>query len=330
VYRKFLIGGCEIRMATVARKLLDRGDECWIVAARSRGKQARQVCEMTGLPRRNVVLLGRLRFQERLHRWLREVEPDVVDFQYPSGLEEFPTPKGSRAVVTVHGWQSVPGPGLVSDVLISVSRLPKDSPARAGRRCFEVWNGVDLDRFQFDPGHGEGIAFFGRPDLQKTGPLARVWDRLPRVDVYGPANYRLRKRLGKRGIPPHVHLCGAADTSQRMQGYRVIFCSALTALEALAQGRLIIAGQDALGYPGQAIAPRPETMEELSAMQFGAGTPGRRPTNADEILEEVGWLMSNEHAELRRFYRDYMEKHHDAAKQAARVREVYEEALVWR
>ncbi len=321
VYNWFLMGGCEVRMATLARNLLRRGDDCWVVAARTRGDQARRVCRMANLPREHLLLLGGFRFAERLHRWLCEVRPDVIDYQYPSGLEQFPVPEGSRAVVTVHGWEQLPAQGQVSDYMISVCRLPPDSPARVNRQCFEIWNGVDLERFHFHDDPGEGIAFFGRVEMRKMRALMRVWDRLEQLDLYGPLERRTRRAFRSQHPPRCAHLYKQADPVQVMPSYKVIFCSGLVALEAMAQGRLVVVGHD------EAIVPRPEIMQELSAAKFAAVPPGQGLSEPGRILEEVSWLLSNSHLGLRRFYRDYVAQYHDATKQAEQVRRVYEEAV---
>jgi glycosyltransferase involved in cell wall biosynthesis len=308
-------------MASLARELLRRGDECWVVAARTRGRQARQVCEMTKLPRERLVLLGRWGFAEKLQRWLSDMKPEVIDYQHPSGLRTFPVPAGSRAVVTVHGWEDAPAPGKISDLLITVCRLPEDSPARISRRCFEIWNGVDLERFRFHPEPGEGIAFVGRLMPRKMGPLMGLWEHLEQVDIVGPVDRQARRALDLRRLPAHVRLRGSGDPAEAMQRYRVIFGSGLVALEAMAQGRLLMAGHS------RAVAPRPEGMAAFSASKFTEGPPETQGRGVTEALEEVRWLLAEPHPELRRFYREYVEQHHDMRKQAARVREVYEEAV---
>jgi hypothetical protein len=109
-----------------------------------------------------------------------------------------------------------------------------------------------------------------------------------------------------------------------MRRYRVIFGSGLVALEAMAQGRLLMAGH------GRAAAPRPEGMAAFSASKFTEGPPETEGRSLAEVREEIRWLLAEPHLELRRFYREYVEQHHDARQQAARVREVYEEALASR
>ncbi len=315
-------GGCERRMGDLCRWMNDNGAEAWIVAAAADNIGLTILHGQCGLPTNRVRLMEPGGNLERfLVDQVSELGATVVDHQWwGAGIPHggFPVP----AVATLHGRVPYPPGGFYQGILSVETMVDHRFLRTLAPRYAQVWNWVDLERFPFVPALGQGAAFFGRSfKTVNVRKVASLWPGT--IDCYGVATASLDN------LPENAHWLGFADPAALMPKYRVIFASAQVALEAMAVGRHVIAGQE-FDYtvPGGVLVT-PQNVDHLAPMQFYCEDLGEVvERTAEEVYEQFLIAMSEDRLEERRTLRGWVEDHHDRDVQCGKILGFYEEAVL--
>jgi len=327
IYNVLHAGGCEMRMAEIAKVLRDRGDEVWLLGSGVTPEGEVALYEHVGIPREGWVLTSDAQcqpFMEWILPTLRDLRPDVADVQWNC---QIPKDLGVPTVVTAHGDVPMPAKGEYNwQAFIQVETFESEYYARDLCPIYaEVWNWVDLDRFHFSADRGDGVAFFGR--LFKTPNLRTVWERYDgRIHVYG-----MKYPEDNFPWPPNAEWRGFTDPAKVMADYAVIFGGARVALEGLATGRAVIAGYPWPGWVPWGDLVTRSNIADMAARQFVGRY--RDDGTMDAPTAEHVWgalqcaLVQRDLPASSRELRSWVEEHHEMRKQVAKIREVYEKAI---
>lgn len=331
VYNVIHAGGCEMRMAEIAKVLRARGDEVFLLGSGITPEGEVALYEHVGIPREWVLTSdGAAKpFIDWIIPALRRLRPDVVDLQWNC---QIPNDLGMPTVVTAHGDVPMPAKGEYNwQGFIQVETFEQEYYARDLCPVYaEVWNWVDLERFPFSLDKGDGVVFFGR--LFKTPNLRTVWERYKgRIHVYG-----MKYPEDKFPWPEHAEWRGFTDPAAIMRDYQVVFGGARVALEGLATGRAVVAGYPWPGWIPWADAVTPHNVAAMSARQFVARCRDDGSGNVLPPTPEFVWqqfriaLMQHTIPGFRQALRRWIEEHHEMHAQIGKIRNVYERVLVMR
>ncbi|MFA7000424.1 MAG: hypothetical protein WC241_04950 [Candidatus Paceibacterota bacterium] len=314
-------GGCERRLGDLVRWLLDNGDQAWICVSGCTNDGLSIIYRQCGVPNDRLrVMPPGGDYETFALELLREVDADIIDVQWLSSVpEHFPC----RAVYTIHGEQSLPPPGWF-DGLISVETMGDHHPARTTTPLYrEIWNWVPLERFPFQEKLGKGACFIGRSfKMVNAKKVAEHWQGV--IDCYGSAVTDVND------LPSGMRWLGWVDPEGIIYKYRVVFASAQVALEAMAAGRLVIAGQDFQETVPAGHLVTPDNVAHLACNQFYSwdrGNPSLRHPTSKEVYEQFCHAMAHDLLAERRELRAWVEQHHDKDTQIRKIREFYQEVL---
>jgi len=323
VYNTWHAGGCEMRAAEICQVLREQGDEVFLVgtALTVEGAEVLRRYQL-GAECMHIVGAGD-NHRQLLYDCVAGLRPDVVDVQWVCSAPEFPFP----TVATGHGDIPLPEAGRFHGYITVESFEPEYAGNSIAPVYAEIWNWVDCGKFAFNEELGDGWCFFGR--LFKADNLRAVWDRYGgRIHIYG---MRYPEDSWIDQVPPNVRWMGLGNPIETMRQYRVVFGSARVALEALASGRFVLAGQPWTGWIPETRLVQPHLLPEMSARQFATrarvGTPNLAPEPwADSIIAE---LLSTfcENLAMRQACRTYIEDQHEMRKQIGKIRRVYEQVI---
>ena len=321
-YGVLMPGGCERRMGDIVRWLIDHGDEAWIAANIPRFDGVRLLVEQCGVPLDRMFFFedngGAIRASSMsiwINKIAKRVKADVVDVQWHPGYEqiEYPCP----AVATLHGIVGAPPPSIFQGVVAVEDRLVNGSHYKHGAAV--VWNWVNLRRFPFREELGEGICSAGREfkgiNVRK---VLLHYDKV--IDGYGtPAE-------PDQEWPITYHWHGFQDLAEVFPRYRVVLASAQTAMEAMAAGRLVIAGQtphvNMASVKPAGFLVVPANVETLAQQSFAYC---EEEPSALEVWLDCKHALEHDMLEERRALRAWVEERHNIDTQIAQIREYYEE-----
>ncbi len=112
--------------------------------------------------------------------------------------------------------------------------------------------------------------------------------------------------------------------------YRVVFASAQVALESMAAGRLVIAGQNFFNTVPAGCLVTPDNVEHLAMNQFYSWDRGNislRHATSEEVYAEFQRAMMNDFTEERWALRQWVEENHDQNTQIGKIRDFYQEII---
>ena len=226
-----------------------------------------------------------------------------------------------RQIYTLHGCAQ-PIPDLTFDGILSVESVELPFPIQHANQHFRhVNNWVDTERFPFQKQLGEGACFIGRNfKTVNVMKVAAYWDGV--IDCYGIAEASMAN------WPPNMRWMGYGDPAEILPRYRVVFGSAQVALEALAVGRFVIAGQNYI-FPPAGMLVTPQNIAKLADYQFYTNQRGPKsvePTG-EQVYAEFQRAMADDNPKARWKMRQYVLEHHDPDIQMDKVRDFYEEVL---
>jgi hypothetical protein len=314
-------------MGDLCRWLLDNGDDCYILASTFDALGEAVLHGQCGVPLDRVIYYNTGNgfycdhIQDFFHEHLVKLGCDLVDVQWFPGYDVVPFP--CKAVATMHGVTSAPPPSIFSGIIAVEAGL--GFPA-AWKHYATVMNWVNLHRFPFLEKLGEGLCFGGRAfkniNVRKVLPFYQG-----AIDGYGTSN------APQMNMPPNWRWHGFADLAQVFPKYRIVFGSAQVAMEAIAAGRLVIAGQS-LHLPAGAmggLVPEgclvtPANIEQQALEHSFGYRHGKEPT-AEEVWAEVQKALANDFTEERKAMRGWIEERHSMDVQCGRIRNFYEEVL---
>jgi hypothetical protein len=323
-------GGCERRMGDLCRWFLDNGDEAWIVGSKANDMGYAMLHGQCGVPPSRTIWMhdevpgGSI--EEFIMAMAQELKADIIDHQW-WGMGIPTSWEGIKAVATLHGYVGLPHSPFY-DGVISVEDLPLAHEAFAmAPKVRTIWNWANLERFPFrEELPDDKAAFIGRAFKTINAKKVAWMKRDLTIDCFGTAPAGLGNDW-----PDNMRWYGYAKPEDIIYNYRVIFASAIAALEALAAGRLVIAGQTYANRAPWGHLVRPCHLEDMSRDQFASkGHPRHhdaKEPSAEEVLREFEEAMAGDHLEMRRENRAYIEEHHSKDGQCQRVRDFYEEVL---
>ena len=248
-----------------------------------------------------------------------ELDADLVDVQLPVSL---PPPVDCKTVYTMHGLGQ-PQPEQPFDGVLSVEAPPEGMSLAqyAGQPFAAIHNWVDLQRFPFIEKLGEGACFIGR-NFKTVNVLkvAQFWSGT--IDCYGIVEQSMED------YPANVKWCGYCDPAEVLPRHRVAFATGQVALEALAMGRLVIAGQHYVAPPGGDLVTH-RNIDALAINQFCCmnKSGGGVEPSPEEVYAEFERAMQNDFDRDRRKMRQYVEANHSMEKQVRKVRDFYADVL---
>lgn len=318
-------GGCERRMADLCRWLLDNGDEAWIIASTFDALGESVIHGQCGVPLDRMLYYNtgdgfRCEYiQDYIADMITKLGIDIIDVQWHPGYSPFPYP--CKAIATMHG-VSTPPPNNIFQGVLDVEGL--SLPANRWTHTAVIWNWVNLRRFPFREDLGEGICFAGRAfkniNVKKILPY---YEGI--IDGYGTSS------CPQPPMPANWHWKGFADLAEVYPKYRIVFASAQAAMEALAAGRLVIAGQtlhlaNIEGLVPQGCLVTADNIEELSKVHSFGYKQAPEPT-AEEVWAEVQKALANDYFDERWRMRQWMEERHSMDKQCGQIKAFYERVL---
>jgi hypothetical protein len=315
-------------MGDLCRWLLDNGDECWIVGTKPNDLGMAMLYGQCGVPPSRCLWMTEHDEGGAVEDWIlacaRETGADLIDHQWwGAGIPK--TWEGIKAVCTLHGYVGLPGGGFY-DAVISVEDLGDGHQAfKMAPRVETIWNWVNLERFPFrEELPPDGAAFIGR--AFKTVNAKKVaWLRPDlEIDCFGTAPAGLGPEW-----PPNMKWLGYEKPENILWNYRVVFASAIAAMEAVAAGRLVVVGQNYAHRTPWGTLVRPEILPLLSRDQFASVMfPHDEPeATAEEVLAQFEAAMANDFTAMRRECRAYIEREHAKEGQCRKIRDLYEEVL---
>lgn len=315
-------------MGDLCRWLLDNGDEAWIVASKANDLGMAMLYGQCGVPPERCLWMSEHDEGGRIEDWVlncaEATGADLIDHQWwGAGIPK--TWNGLPVICTLHGYVGLPGSGFY-DAVLSVEDLAEGHQAfRMAKRVETIWNWVNLEKFPFrEELPREGAVFVGR--AFKTINAKKVaWLRPElQIDCYGTAPAGLGKDW-----PPNMKWLGYEKPENILWNYRVVFASAIAAMEAVAAGRLVIAGQNYANRPPWGALVTPDILPALSRDQFASKMFPHDPAEAtaEQVLAEYDKAMSAAHTEMRRECRAYIEQEHSKDRQCRKIRDLYEEVL---
>jgi hypothetical protein len=332
VYGVVTGGGCERRMGDICRWLLDHGDECWIIASTFDGLGEAVLHGQCGVPVDRVIYLQGSNFEKYngnfenfVYDQLATLSIDVADIQWHIQIPpQFPC----TAIATVHG--AVPAPpvtafqGVISvEENLGLKIWYDHMHPRVMLRCIQNW--VNLKRYPYQEKLGNGICFVGRSfkmlNIQKIAPF---YDGV--IEAYGTSHSAIE------GLPSNVNWHGFVDPATVIYRHRILFGSAQVALEGLAAGRLVIAGQRLHLSPDAMPNVQPDgrlvTIENVDSMiadgmQFSYTDKGE--PSAEQVWFDVQRALRDDMTKQRRALRKRVERLHNIDTQIGLIRQFYEE-----
>jgi hypothetical protein len=235
-------------------------------------------------------------------------------------------------VYTMHG-RTQPVPHAPFLGILSVEHIASnDSLIRAAPIVRSVLNWADTEKFAYREDLPEGgVCWIGRlfkavGDPPWLGNIAKVGPYYAgTIDCYGTVH--AASELEK--LPPNARWLGYVRPEEVIYGYRVVFASAICALEAIAAGRLVIAGQPFADRPAWGRIVRPEILDQLAMQQFASMLyPHDAPDpSPEQVYAELEKALAYDFSDERRQCRDYIEQYHSLNGQCTKVRKFYEEVL---
>ena len=320
-------GGCEKRMGDLVRWLVDGGDEAWILGSCIDAQGQAQLFGQQGFDPDRLLLFdaqGDVKYTipNGYSQWITDVATslgaDILDVQYTTTT---PAKAPCRMVYTLHGCGQ-PIPDLVFDGILSVESVEHPFPIQHANQHFRhVNNWVDTERFPWQKELGEGACFIGR-NFKTVNALkvAAHWDGV--IDCYGIAETSIVD------WPKNMRWLGYGDPAEILPRYRVVFGSAQVALEALAMGRYVIAGQHYIFPPGGSLVT-PQNIATLAGYQFYTQQRGEKAVepSGEQVYAEFQRAMTNDNPKDRWKMSEYVRENHDPDIQMDKVRDFYEEVL---
>jgi len=318
-------GGCERRMGDLCRWLLDNGHEAWILASQFDALGEAVVHGQCGVPidhvLYNVTGEGGWHYgsmAEFVGAKVKELGADLVDVQWYPGFD--PIHWKCPAVATIHGITTRPPPAIFSGVIAVEDGIVDGSAYRSGAPV--IWNWVNLRRFPFREELGEGLCFVGRAfKAVNVRKVAHFYDGP--IDGYGTST------APQGDMPANWRWYGFTDLATVFPRYRVAFASAQCAMEAMAAGRLVIAGQS-LHLPNmgtfhpEGCLVTPENVDALARANSFSYRRGSEPT-AWDVWADVQTALGNDMLEERRALREWIEERHNIDVQCGRILDFYQE-----
>jgi hypothetical protein len=307
-------------MGDLCRWLNEHGDDCWIVAGGIDNIGLTILTGQCGLPMDRIrIMPAGDRLEDFIIDQITRLEIDLVDHQWwGAGIPDhgWPVP----TIATIHGRVPLPPPSFYRGIL-SVETLVEHRHLRARARFYrEVWNWVDLERFAFQPELGEDACFLGRSfKLVNAIKVAKHWEGS--IDCYGIATTELLD-MGN-----HLRWKGFADPAEFLPRYRVVFASAMCALEAMAVGRSVIAGQDFQETVPAGELITPENVAQLAKWQFYTNGNSQCEVPSDEVYRTFMRAMREERLQERIDLREWVEDHHSIDGQIGKIQDFYREVL---
>jgi len=330
-------GGCERRMGDICRWLNDNGDEAHIIASMFDGLGEAVLHGQCGVPVDRVHYFHSPGMFDKydgdwgkfVYATLADLGADLVDVQW--FLDGMPPAFPCCSVATVHG-AVPPPPATLVQAVISVEeneglrRWYDHTHPRVMVRVVQNW--VNLKRYPYQERLGEGIVFVGRSF--KMGNVRKIagYYAPSVIEAYGTSHSHMTD------LPANVNWHGFVDPTTVIYRHRVLFASAQCALEGVAAGRLVIAGQnlhlppDSMPnvYPdGRLVTP--DNVESMvgDGMQFSY-VVGREPT-PEEVWYDTQKALRYDFTKERRELRRRVERMHNIDTQIAMVRDVYREVV---
>jgi len=317
-------GGCERRMGDLVRWFLANGDEAWIVGSCINVDGRSQLFDQQGLPPERIIVWESHReqypeahdFGDFVEHVCRALRADILDIQYTNTI---PTKAPCRMIFTMHG-MGQPIPLMTFDGILSVESMAP--PIQFTDQPFaHVNNWVDMTRFSFQRKLGEGACFMGR-NFKTVNALkvASLWDGT--IDCYGIAEVPIED------YPHNMRWLGYTDPAETLPRYRVVFASAQVALEALAVGRFVIAGQHYV-WPPAGLLVTPGNIRLLADNQFYTveRSSNIAEPSAEEVYVEFQQAMKDDAPRERQYMSQYVRDNHDPDTQIWKIRRFYDEVL---
>lgn len=318
-------GGCERRMGDICRWLLDQGHEAWIAASVFDALGEAVIHGQCGVPLNRVLYYttGEGGFRApTMQDWVREVliekQIDLIDVQWYPGFEQVAYP--CAAVATIHGITSRPPSDIFQGVIAVEDRIIDGHGYRHGAPV--IWNWVNLRRFPFQEQLGEGVCFAGRAfKAINARKILQHYDGP--IDGYGTSS------APQLDMPDAFRWHGFADLAEVFPRYRVVLASAQTAMEAMAAGRSVIAGQ-ALHLPNmgtykpEGCLVTPDNVDSLARANSFSYRRGYEPS-AWEVWADCQTALEEDRLEERRALREWVEVHHNIETQCGRILDFYRE-----
>lgn len=316
-------GGCERRMGDLCRYLLDEGHEAWIAASTFDALGEAVLHGQCGVPLNRVLYYahpdGGFRapfMQDWIAQIVREREIDLVDVQWHPGFD--PVKWDCPSIATIHGVTSRPPASIFDGVIAVEDRIIDGDAYKHGAAV--IWNWVNLRRFPFREELGEGICFAGRAfKAVNVRKLLQYYDGP--VDGYGTST------AAQLDMPDAWRWHGFADLAEVFPRYRIVFASAQTAMEAMAAGRFVIAGQSLhLQHMGthrpEGCLVTPDNVGALARANSFSYRRGYEPTSR-EVWADVQTALENDMPEERRALRAWVEERHSLEVQCGKIVEYY-------
>ena len=316
-------GGVERRLADLYRHLTRRGDDVWIIGLRLDSTGRELLCWQGGVPEDRIIIAPpATQFDNTFHLWswdtLEELQPDIIDCQWCASPYKFPLP----AVATVHGFIPMPPADVFQGILFIADFITMPTPGQRGPiRAIENWVDLGVNPFHEDLPR-EGICCLGRE--YKAANAEKVARAMPdtNIDCYTDA-------WTPDAHPDNMIYQGYGNPPKVYPEYRIVFAAALAAMEAIAAGRLVIAGQPAQFMRSDYRLVTPARMEEMARTLFSFNqTPKAAEPTPKQCIEEFGLAVAMDDClKDRKAMRNYLARYHNAKTQIGLVRDFYEEVL---
>ena len=324
-------GGAEKRMGDLSRWLLDNGDEAWIVASNISDNGISMMAQQCGFPVNRIRVMEACgNYEKHTIQVAEEVGADIIDVQWVDCVPSFAP---CALTYTMHGrTQPVPVNAPFLGILSVEHIVPNDPLHRAAPVVRSVLNWADTEKFAYrDELPEDGVCWIGRlfkavGDDALPGNVVKVAPYYKgMIDCYGTVH--AASELDK--LPPNARWLGYVKPEEVIYNYRVVLATAICALEALAAGRLVIAGQPYDGRPAWGRLVRPKLLDTLALQQFASilFPHDLADPSPEAVYAELADALENDFTEERRRCRQYVEEYHSLNGQCAKVRAFYEEVL---
>jgi len=309
-------GGCERRLGELAAWMLTRGHEVRIFGETIRKEGRDILLGQCGLPAEMIeVAQDDGPYPGNYADWLRErvagYAPDLVSHQWYSEPIRFDCP----SICTVHGWGVLPPLGAYEAIIyVWQTHDPVYLAAAPLVRCVDNW--VGLSRLPFHEEPGEGVAFFGRSYKYHNARRYALCNPQETVVCFSPD--RAPKRLA-----PNMDWRGMGDPAEALPPFRLVFASALAAMEAMALGRRVIVGHP---HPFLWETCRFVTcanIESLLPGRFAYDLTSRPPVTDEEVREQAEAALGDDNLLERWALRRWLEVHRNPAYQIPQIEEFY-------